>query len=86
MKILLPVLRADLPILETYAYCTDTPLDCPISTFGGVLDSTVVRSQLEAWRQQTCNSFRLQMFPGDHFFLKEARPQVLPALYRDLSL
>jgi medium-chain acyl-[acyl-carrier-protein] hydrolase len=86
MEMFIPVLRADLEILETYVYREGLPLACPISAFGGVLDSTVARSQLEAWQRQTFSSFRLQMFSGKHFFLKEARPQVLSAICSDLSL
>jgi medium-chain acyl-[acyl-carrier-protein] hydrolase len=86
MDMFLPALRADLEILETYVYQPDPPLTCPISAFGGVLDSTVAKGQLEAWQQQTDSSFRLQMFPGKHFFLKEARPEVLQVICSDLSL
>ena len=86
MEMFIPVLRADLEILETYTYRPEPPLACPISAFGGVLDSTVERSQLEAWQHQTSNSFRLRMFSGKHFFLKEARPQVLSTICSDLLL
>jgi len=86
MGMFIPVLRADLEILETYTYRPEPPLACPISAFGGVLDSTVATSQLKAWQQQSVNSFRLHMFPGKHFFLKESRPQVLRAICSDLSL
>lgn len=86
MEMFIPVLRADLEILETYTYRPESPLACPISAFGGVLDSTVATSQLEAWQHQTASSFRLRMFRGKHFFLKESRPQVLSAICSDLSL
>jgi len=86
MELFLPVMRADFEILETYRYFPEVPLECPISAFGGVLDSTVTTSQLEAWQLQTRNSFQLHVFHGKHFFLKEARPQVLPTICSDLSL
>jgi medium-chain acyl-[acyl-carrier-protein] hydrolase len=86
MKMFTPVLKADMEVLHTYTYAPEAPLPCPISALGGVLDSTVAASQLEAWQQQTDASFRLRMFPGKHFFLKEARPQVLSAIREDLSI
>jgi medium-chain acyl-[acyl-carrier-protein] hydrolase len=86
MEMFIPVLRADLEILETYNYCPEPPLACPISAFGGVLDSTVAKSHLEAWQHQTASSFRMNMFHGGHFFLKDARPQVLDAICSDLSI
>lgn len=69
MQLFLPGLRADFAMLETYVYTTESPLDCPISVFGGLQDSAVNAVGLEAWRNQTLNPFTLQMFPGEHFFL-----------------
>jgi medium-chain acyl-[acyl-carrier-protein] hydrolase len=86
MELFLPVLRADLEILETYSYLPGAPLACPISALGGVLDSTVTTNEIEAWREQTTSVFQLHMFPGKHFFLKDARPQVLQAICRSLPV
>jgi surfactin synthase thioesterase subunit len=86
MTIFMPILRADLEILETYRYQHGVPLACPISVLGGVMDPTVANSELEAWTEQTSSSFRMHLFPGKHFFLKEARPQVLKAICNDLSV
>ena len=72
MEIMLPILRADFALYETYLYSTEPPLNCPISAFGGLQDRRVNDSDLEAWRAQTSASFSLRMFPGDHFFLKHA--------------
>ena len=84
MQIMLPVLRADFAVYETYAYATEPPLNCPISTFGGLQDQRVSRGDLEAWRNQTNGSFSLRMFPGDHFFWNTTQPLLLQALSREL--
>jgi medium-chain acyl-[acyl-carrier-protein] hydrolase len=84
MQIMLPVLRADLAVYETYVYATEPPLNCPISTFGGLQDHRVGRGDLEAWRDQTSGSFSLRMFPGDHFFLNTTQPLLLQALSQEL--
>jgi medium-chain acyl-[acyl-carrier-protein] hydrolase len=84
MQIMLPVLRADFAVYETYAYATEPPLNCPISAFGGLLDQRVSRGDLEAWRNQTNGSFSLRMFPGDHFFWNTTQPLLLQALSREL--
>ena len=84
MQILLPVLRADLAVYETYVYSIEPPLTCPISTFGGLQDHRVSRGDLEAWRDQTSGSFSLRMFPGDHFFLNTAQPLLLQVLSHEL--
>jgi medium-chain acyl-[acyl-carrier-protein] hydrolase len=85
MQIMLPVLRADLAVYETYVYSTEPPLNCPISAFGGLQDHRVSRGDLEAWRDQTSVSFSLRMFPGDHFFWHTTQPLLLQVLSQELS-
>jgi medium-chain acyl-[acyl-carrier-protein] hydrolase len=84
MQIMLPVLRADFAVYETYAYATEPPLNCPISTLGGLQDHRVSRGDLEAWRDQTSDSFSLRMFPGDHFFWNTTQPLLLQVLSQEL--
>lgn len=84
MQIMLPVLRADFAVYETYVYSTEPPLACVISSFGGSQDQRVSRGDLEAWREQTSASFSLRMFPGDHFFLNTTQPLLLQVLSQEL--
>ena len=84
MQIMLPVLRADFAIYETYLYSPEPPLNCFISGFGGLRDPKVSRGDLEAWRDQTNGSFSLRMFPGDHFFLNTTQPLLLQVLSQEL--
>lgn len=83
MEIMLPLLRADFALYETYVYSTEPPLNCPISAFGGLQDRRVIDSDLEAWRAQTSFSFSLLMFPSDHFFLNQ--PLLLRVLSKELQ-
>lgn len=83
-QIMLPLLRADFAVYETYGYATEPPLNCPISAFGGLRDHRVNRGDLEAWRDQTSVSFSLRMFPGDHFFLNTTQPALLRVLSQEL--
>jgi medium-chain acyl-[acyl-carrier-protein] hydrolase len=83
MEIMLPLLRADFAVYETYMYAPEPPLNCPISVFGGIQDHRVKNSDLEAWRAQTTGSFSLRMFPGDHFVLKQ--PLFLRLLSQELQ-
>jgi medium-chain acyl-[acyl-carrier-protein] hydrolase len=85
MALFLPILRADFAMNETYVYTTQSPLNCPISAFGGLEDHTVSFENLKAWQAQTTASFDLQMFPGGHFFLKSASNQVLKAISQQLQ-
>ena len=83
MEIMLPILRADFALYETYVYSNEPPLNCPISAFGGLQDRRVNDSDLEAWCAQTSVSFSLRMFPGDHFFLTQ--PLLLRVLSKELQ-
>jgi medium-chain acyl-[acyl-carrier-protein] hydrolase len=84
MELLLPTLRADFTLIETYIYEPKPRLDCPITVFGGLQDPTVACDKLEAWREQTNAAFSLRMLPGDHFFIHSAQHLLLRDLYRKL--
>jgi medium-chain acyl-[acyl-carrier-protein] hydrolase len=86
MEFFLPLLRADFSILETYIYENEDPLNCSITAFGGMEDDKVSREELEAWKEQTRKEFRLKMYPGDHFFLKSVREQLLFEIVKDLEI
>jgi medium-chain acyl-[acyl-carrier-protein] hydrolase len=84
MKLMLPILRADFELVQTYLYKPHPPLDCPITAFGGWEDNNVSRASLEAWREQTTSDFSVRMLLGDHFFLHSARPYILNVLKKEL--
>jgi medium-chain acyl-[acyl-carrier-protein] hydrolase len=73
LQLLLPVLRADLTMIETYRYRDEPPLECPITVFGGLDDDTVTPDELRAWQEQTVGPFEYTTLPGGHFFVKESR-------------
>ena len=85
MAIMLPLLRADFEVVETYAHEPKAPLDCPIIAFGGMQDDKVTREQLEAWHQQTTGPFSARVLPGDHFFLHSHQDLLLRMLSYELS-
>lgn len=72
-----PLLRADLTLVETYSHPVQTPLPCPLITFGGESDPFVSQTELQAWQPLTEADFGLHRFPGGHFYLNE---QVQPLL------
>jgi medium-chain acyl-[acyl-carrier-protein] hydrolase len=84
LQIFLPILRADISVIETYRWREEAPLECPISVFAGLDDRSVDFRQLEAWRRFTTGEFRLEFLPGGHFFLQTAREGLLRSVARDL--
>jgi surfactin synthase thioesterase subunit len=82
MALLLPMLRADFAVDETYIYREEAPLDCPISAFCGTRDEEAKREDMQAWADYTRSEFTLEMIEGEHFFLKTQRAMLLQAVSR----
>jgi medium-chain acyl-[acyl-carrier-protein] hydrolase len=82
-ELFLPVLRADFELVETYVYEPEPPLACDIYVYGGLQDTGVPAASLKAWQQQTSGTFKVRMFPGDHFFLHTS-VELVHALRRDV--
>ncbi|MFV8755933.1 thioesterase II family protein [Nannocystaceae bacterium ST9] len=78
-RLILPTLRADFEMLETWAYVPELPLDCPIHAFAGREDPVAPTREVARWRELTLAEFELCELPGDHFFL---RPQAAALLAR----
>jgi medium-chain acyl-[acyl-carrier-protein] hydrolase len=76
LELLLPLLRADFTVNDTYRYREGERLPCPITTFGGT-DDDVDAAMLRQWSAQTTRAFALHMIPGGHFFLNSARRETL---------
>ena len=85
MQLLLPTLRADFALLEGYVYTPKPLLDSPITALGGLQDEEVSYGDLEAWNEQTSDTFLIHMFPGDHFFLNSVQPLLLQFLNRKFA-
>jgi medium-chain acyl-[acyl-carrier-protein] hydrolase len=68
MEVMLPVLRADLAVVESYQFREGTQLMCPITAFAGADDATVSYEQLLAWQRHTRSGFKAGLAPGGHFF------------------
>lgn len=85
MELVLPLLRADFELSETYTYLNGPLLDCPMSIYGGQEDDDVPREHLEAWGELTTGTVSLKIFPGDHFFVNTAQTALLRTLSQELK-
>ena len=85
LQLLIPLLRADFAVCETYEYVQEAPLDCPIVAFGGDEDAEVSLEDLAAWSEQTTRGSSHQMFPGDHFYLLGDNGPLLKAISAQLD-
>jgi medium-chain acyl-[acyl-carrier-protein] hydrolase len=84
MRLLLPALRADLQLFETYVHEPGRLLDCPIVAIGGEGDPYVSAQELDAWRELTAGPFNRFLLPGGHFYLLEHR-RLLAAIVREVT-
>ncbi len=85
MRMVSTTLRVDLAIAETYRAADRPPLSCPISVFGGVDDTIVLREELEQWKIHTTGSFDLRQLPGDHFFIHTSDSLIQRIVSRELT-
>jgi len=73
MAAMLPTLRADLKVIESYRLREPRPLSCSITAFSGKRDMTIAISDVKAWREQTTSSFTHIILEEDHLYLQSAR-------------
>ncbi|HXD30402.1 MAG TPA: alpha/beta fold hydrolase [Pyrinomonadaceae bacterium] len=85
MQLILPTLRADYAVCDSYVYQVEEPLDCPLSVFGGEQDDKVSYDDLSAWREQTSGAFSIHILSGNHFFLHQSRVSLLRAIGEELG-
>ncbi|MEU7861008.1 alpha/beta fold hydrolase [Nonomuraea sp. NPDC049141] len=81
---LLPMLRADLAVAETYRYRPEPPLSCPLSVFGGSDDHYADEDELRRWGRHTTAECRVRIYRGGHFFIHDSQEQILPVISADL--
>jgi medium-chain acyl-[acyl-carrier-protein] hydrolase len=71
LELLLPTLRADLEMMETYTYAGNSPLEIPLLAIAGASDPVVDRRSLASWRNYTADRFETAQIPGKHFIAIE---------------
>jgi len=70
---------------ETYVYREESPLECPLTAFGGLSDPKVSCERITAWNMHTSARFSAHFFPGSHFFLQDLEPLVLDQINLQLT-
>jgi medium-chain acyl-[acyl-carrier-protein] hydrolase len=85
LEIMIPLLRADFQLVQTYEYSADAPLPCPIIAYGGLQDHHIPQDLLAPWKELTVSRFALHMLPGDHFFIRSSQNRLLELLARELG-
>lgn len=76
LELVLPVVRADFEVLETWAYPEPWPLPVALTVLYGEGDESVSRHQVEGWRAYSGLPVTLRPFSGGHFFLRSHQREI----------
>jgi medium-chain acyl-[acyl-carrier-protein] hydrolase len=79
MALLSKSLRADFMLAQQLVPVSGR-LDCPLLVLGGNADHEVTYDDLQHWRNVSTGPFRLELFPGHHFFIHTMRKTVVDLL------
>jgi surfactin synthase thioesterase subunit len=83
--LLLPTLRADFAMVESYRYRPEPPLPVPVVVFAGADDPEAGACDMTGWSMHSSMSVRLHTLPGDHFFVHSSRRALLDLIEAELS-
>jgi medium-chain acyl-[acyl-carrier-protein] hydrolase len=86
IELMLPLVRADLTINDTYAQQPEDPVTMPIIAFCGSDDHLAPPKSVQAWQKETTSAFRCHVLPGRHFFLHRSARLFFETLRRELDL
>ncbi|GIG63548.1 oleoyl-ACP hydrolase [Longispora fulva] len=82
---LLPILRADVAMHESYRPTTDAPTTTPITCVRGEGDLLVSRRDAELWRSATRGPFTYTELPGGHMYLAESATDLVDLIAGTVS-
>ncbi|MER9203843.1 alpha/beta fold hydrolase [Mesorhizobium sp. M0933] len=82
---ILPPMRADFELAETYDRNLPMPLEAAITAMGGAQDETINANDIDEWRRLTKSRFARIMFDGDHFYTHSMTAEVVSTLLREVG-
>jgi medium-chain acyl-[acyl-carrier-protein] hydrolase len=85
MEMLLPILKADMKMYETYQYAPGPALACPIYAMAGEQDLLCSPSSMAGWEKETSGSFFTETVAGNHFFINNAVDGVRATILRAID-
>ncbi|GAA3487803.1 MULTISPECIES: thioesterase II family protein [Streptomyces] len=86
LRMALPAIRGDYEAIEKYECPPDRTLRCPITVLTGDADPRTSSAEALAWQQHTEGAFRMEVYPGGHFFLTDHIRAVGDEMARELGI
>jgi surfactin synthase thioesterase subunit len=74
LDMIVPPIRADFTVKESYEYRHEPPLDVPLTVLASTDDPRAPHDLQDRWRDQTTAAFRLHTLLGGHFAVFERAP------------
>ncbi len=85
LDLILPPLKADFELSETYQWDDQSPLTVPLTALGGHQDTLVTEADLRLWTACTTGSSAVKMFDGDHFYTQTCQPEVIETVVQTIK-
>jgi medium-chain acyl-[acyl-carrier-protein] hydrolase len=80
LALVMPVLRDDFELAETYAPGAPWAVRAPLTAIRGARDRSVPPASLDAWRDLARGRFRTRTVPGGHFYLTDSAQPVVEVI------
>ncbi|TCK25720.1 thioesterase II family protein [Pseudonocardia endophytica] len=80
LPLILPAVRADHELIETYLGDPRRVLDCPLTVLLGTDDTEVTPEQARRWDVSTRGTVDIAEFPGGHFYLADVTADVVTTI------
>lgn len=85
-ELVLPYVRNDFALIESYEHRDGTRLTVPITAIVGDADPHVTEAQAKGWGTVTDGRFTLTALRGGHFYLTDQQPAVIKEIHRTLEV
>ena len=80
LELLMPTVRDDLRICQSYRPSGEPPLPCPLHIFGGHNDPLAPPDTMAAWQSYSAQPQPVRLFAGGHFLFRQPDPQLVTAV------
>jgi len=85
MEVIMPMLRADFTLIETYRRTpTLRTVGCDITAFAGSDDAGIPVASVGGWIERTSGRLEMHVISGSHFFLASAMPEIAHTIANSL--
>lgn len=84
MEIIVPIMRADISMLDKHQTTSQAKLTCGLVILGGQDDPWTTEHDLWDWQRHATMPLRCKIFPGDHFFIRTHESAVIQTVHENM--